>query len=86
MSVCANWICTKELTEYEETRLTAKFNKWRLCATCRRNPHIRQIKCPCGKPTEHTGQKLYCPECTTERYKERQRIAQRRRNERKKEN
>ena len=80
LTVCANWICRNLLGEYELKRLGKKFNKWRFCSTCRRNPRIQLIRCDqCGKPTENTGQRLYCKKCSQERTNERCKMAQRRR-------
>ncbi len=64
--ICASWICRETLGEYETKKIGKGFSKWRLCMPCRRIArHIQCLKCAeCGGQLKHTGQKIYCDDCT----------------------
>ncbi len=85
--ICASWTCVTPLGEYEVGKISKGFNKWRLCIECRRIArHIQCLKCAeCGGVLKHTGQKIYCDDCTKVRDVLSKRMAANKRNERNRE-
>ena len=66
---CINVDCINDLSEFELSRLTKYFNKYRFCRHCRGHIHkITDTVCDeCGKNIHNNSSKLYCPQCVIDR-------------------
>ena len=77
--LCANWDCRIPLGDYELTRITNKFNKYRFCPTCRRK-NVTRIECMmCHTSMDNNGQCHYCKSCQEVRKARRNRLSYRQR-------
>ncbi len=66
---CINVDCKNDLTDFELTRLTRYFNKYRFCRYCRGHIHrISDTVCDdCGIHLHNNTSKLYCTKCVSDR-------------------
>jgi biotin operon repressor len=73
--ICANAICENPLSEYEINRMTHRWNRFRLCHTCRRGYrrlNITAVKCAeCGGLFDNHDTALYCKDCQKKRINKR---------------